>query len=136
MSTEERGRAIVAERSGGFCEASIPGVCLGRADSMHHRVKAGRLWTASNLLHLCGSGTTGCHGHIEANPAWANEEGLWLMAGEESDQTAAHMRWGPMRGWFILDDEGMLAIVSELEPVAGHTTASEWLSARSWGSGT
>ena len=78
---------------------------------MHHRLKRshGGTWAPSNILHLCGDGTRGCHGHIEANPQWANQEGLWLMAGDSPpDQASVHMRWECLRSWFVPDDTGML----------------------------
>jgi hypothetical protein len=109
--TEATGRAIVRERSGGRCELAIPNVCFGTPDTVHHRAKKGQggTWAPSNLITACGSGTTGCHGYVEANPAWAREEGLWLFTGDgEPDQVSAHMRWEMLRGWFRLDDEGML----------------------------
>lgn len=106
---EARARAIVAERSGGRCEAVIEGVCLGRAHSMHHRRKPGRLWNPSNLLHLCGDGTRGCHGWIEAHPTKANELGLWLMNGDGMpSEVSVQMRWESLKSWFVLDDEGSL----------------------------
>lgn len=115
---EARGRAIVAERAGGRCEAAIENVCIVRPGSMHHRFKPGRLWNPSNLLHLCGDGTTGCHGYIEAHPKWANQEGLWLRAGEDPRTSSVHMRWMYERSWWFLDDEGILTHDdSEFEPI-------------------
>jgi hypothetical protein len=66
--SENRCRDIVAQRSGGICEVVREGVCLGRASSMHHRRKHGRVWTPSNVIHVCGDGTTGCHGWIPQRP--------------------------------------------------------------------
>jgi hypothetical protein len=31
---------------------------------MHHRRGAGRVWSVENVVDLCGSGTTGCHGFV------------------------------------------------------------------------
>lgn len=61
-------RELVHERSDGWCEARLPG-CLGRATNCHHVLprSAGGTDTPDNLLDLCGSGTTGCHGWIEHN---------------------------------------------------------------------
>ena len=72
----------VMARSGGRCEARIPGVCQGRATNLHHRRlrSQGGLNTASNILALCGTGSTGCHGHIHARPEWARERGFLLSA--------------------------------------------------------
>lgn len=105
---EARARAIVTARSGGRCEAAVENVCMGQAQSVHHRRKPGRLWNPSNLLHVCGDGTIGCHGWIEAHPERANEDGLWLFAGEDPAETAAHIRWENLRSWYLLDDEGLL----------------------------
>jgi hypothetical protein len=115
---EARARAIVMQRSGGLCEAVVPGVCLGKAASIHHRRKPGRLWNPSNLLHLCGDGTIGCHGWIEAHPALAHEDGLWLFEGEDPATTSCHMRWENQRSWWFLDDEGIFTWdESDYEPL-------------------
>ena len=115
---EAKAREIVRLRSGGRCEAVVPGVCLGQAQSVHHRRKPGRLWNPSNLLHLCGDGTIGCHGWIEAHPELAHAEGLWLFAGEDPESTSCHMRWENARSWWFLDDDGCFTWdESEYEPL-------------------
>lgn len=70
--------AIIERRSGGLCE-----LCGGKATNTHHRRSRGMGGSRDpvtnsvvNLLRLCGSGTTGCHGHIERNRTWAYENGL------------------------------------------------------------
>lgn len=65
---EKQAREIVYERSEGWCEVAVNGFCLGRAGNWHHRGTVGRIWTPANGLHLCGSGTTGCHGWITEHP--------------------------------------------------------------------
>ncbi|SEN88651.1 HNH endonuclease [Nonomuraea pusilla] len=52
-------------------------------DSIHHRVPRGRGGenTAENLLLLCGSGTTGCHGWVESNRAEAYKLGYLVKTG-------------------------------------------------------
>lgn len=82
-------RDLVYARSGGWCEARIPGVCFGQAGNWHHRNAAGRVWTPSNGLHLCGSGTTGCHGWITEHPHAARERGWSLLSGQASRLEAA-----------------------------------------------
>jgi hypothetical protein len=78
-------RQMVLERSGYRCE--ICGNKLGENQfySIHHRIPRGMGGTdredlnlASNLLSLCGSGTTGCHGYIESNRQEAYEKG-WIV---------------------------------------------------------
>lgn len=52
-------------------------------DSIHHRIPRGRGGenTAENLLLLCGSGTTGCHGWVESNRAEAYRLGYLVQTG-------------------------------------------------------
>lgn len=78
-------RELVLGRSGYRCE--ICGNPLGQNQfySIHHRVPRGmggtdrpELNLPSNLLSLCGSGTTGCHGYIESNRQEAYEKG-WIV---------------------------------------------------------
>lgn len=78
-------RISVAMRSRGVCEARIPGVCLGRATNYHHRLPRGQggTDTPACLMHLCGSGTTGCHGWVEHNRALSYELGLLVRMGQD-----------------------------------------------------
>jgi hypothetical protein len=68
------------DRSKGRCEVGIPGVCRGKAESRHHRLDRGQGGPnlIDNLLHLCGSGTTGCHGYIEHHRKESYRKG-WLL---------------------------------------------------------
>jgi hypothetical protein len=129
---EEKARNIVRLRAGGVCEAAIPGICLGRHDTTHHRRKkryADTRWVASNLLGVCGSGTTGCHGYIEAHPSWAQDEGLWLLEGDDPREVSAHIRWAYTRGWWLLDDEGLLTFDGgPTEPISLHPTVRDFFS--------
>ena len=108
--SEEAGRHIVTQRSGGRCEAAVPGICMGAAQSVHHRIKRsqGGTWAPSNLLHVCGDGTIGCHGWIEHHPAKAREHGLDLPAGADTTTETCHMRWECHYGWWFIDNEGMV----------------------------
>lgn len=62
-------------RAGGWCEARIEGVCLGRGDAAHHVKPRSALGKdeLTNLLWVCNSG---CHAHIHRYPEWAREVGL------------------------------------------------------------
>lgn len=108
VTAEERAcRKIVRERSREVCE-----VC-GRAPAtnMHHRKKAGRKWTPSNVLHVCGMGNvSGCHGRIESFPDPAKEQGWWLLP----IQDPAHSRvWLAGRGYCLLADTGEIQEIRE-----------------------
>lgn len=77
-------RQSVIDRSGGWCEACNRAAPM----SIHHRMprKMGGTsieWInkSENLLALCGSGVTGCHGRIESNRAVSYDRGLLLRVG-------------------------------------------------------
>lgn len=80
-------------RSGGRCEVRINMVCRGRAWTRHHRLPRGQGGSndLSNLLHVCGDGTTGCHGYIEHNRTASYEAG-WLV---HMGMDPAQVEWGP-----------------------------------------
>lgn len=85
---ESKARELVYARSGGWCEARISGLCYGRAASWHHRRNRsqGGRWVASNGLHTCGSGTTGCHGALTNPPPGRRpefEDNGWITTAED-----------------------------------------------------
>ena len=48
--------------------------------SIHHRILGNRRdMRASNLITLCGSGTTGCHGWVHSHPQASMEAG-WIVS--------------------------------------------------------
>jgi hypothetical protein len=102
--TERQGRAAVYERSGGVCE-----FCgVRRASSYHHRLKRshGGTWAPSNGLHLCGDGTTGCHGQVEGTPDWAKDHGLWVPSwGDPESQPV----WRHGFGWQFPTADGWIS---------------------------
>lgn len=55
----------------------------------------------SNLLTLCGSGTTGCHGWVEHHPRWAQAHG-WSVPRWQDPAEVAVWTW---RGWVWLRGE-------------------------------
>lgn len=72
------------ERSGGVCER-----CRAkRGESVHHRKlrSRGGQHTLDNCVFACGSGTTGCHGWMHANPAEATATG-WMVPSWEDPAT-------------------------------------------------
>lgn len=78
----------VLERAGYRCECcgKALGERRGEDFSIHHRRCRGMGGTSwfganltSNLLAVCGSGTTGCHGWIETHRAEAMASG-WLVS--------------------------------------------------------
>ncbi|MFI0469270.1 HNH endonuclease [Saccharopolyspora sp. 5N102] len=112
MSTKPtaRTRAVVkhrAERHGWpLCERC--GVALGA--NIHHRRPRGAggskdpaTNTPSNLLLLCGSGTTGCHGWVESYRIIAYRHGWLLHSWQLALDTPVRIH---DRGLVLLDDIG------------------------------
>ena len=56
----------------------------------------------SNALHLCGSGTTGCHGMVTESPARAYDRG-WSVRSRFDTQDVPVVYQGD---WRILTDDG------------------------------
>lgn len=97
----EARRPLVAEilDSRRWCEAQIPGVCLGQATQVHEvltRGRGGSILDPDNLLALCGAGPAGCHPHITGHPKWADLWGFTLPGWEGAEYVAARER---RRAW-------------------------------------
>lgn len=109
--SQHQARRLVRERSGGRCEIALRGVCLGRVHSFHHRVNRsqGGGWSASNGLDLCGTGTTGCHGHVTEHPMDAKRNG-WAVPGWATPAGVPLLYRGE---WVLLDDDGGSVAVEE-----------------------
>lgn len=109
---ETTARRLVYERSNGMCEicAQQPGT------NWHHRRSAGRIWTPENGLHLCGSGTTGCHGWVTEHPAVSRALGWMVSNALRPDAVRAVLAL--VRGrWTRLHPDGRLDVVPwELMP--------------------
>lgn len=117
-------RAAVYERSNGVCE-----LCgASRGSNWHHRKARSQLglWTPANGLHLCGSGTTGCHGWVESHPAFSYENGWRLHTIDEPEAVPVWLSV-PMPAPWLLDDQGDLAPAWHLfGPRAVPSAAPEW----------
>lgn len=84
-------------RAGGHCEVCNVDLTTGRSYSKHHRLPRGRGGTnvLSNLMLVCGTGTTGCHGMIESRRTIAYTRGWLVRTG--IDPAAAPVRIHSMR---------------------------------------
>jgi hypothetical protein len=102
----------VWERDKGLCQRCGKWVALEQRGvafgwSVQHRKHRSRGGDnrMSNLIVLCGSGTTLCHGWVEGNPLAAQEDG-WAVPGwvpnEDIYQHPVSTPWGLC----MLDDEG------------------------------
>lgn len=95
---------LINERSGGVCE-----VCeAAPASNLHHRRARGMGGTRAQihgpewLLHLCGTGTTGCHGYIENHPEISYSKGWKLRRTREPAISPVQLGGR----WYILTPDG------------------------------
>lgn len=96
--------ALVDARDGESCARC--GVSLHVvAGSRHHRKlrSQGGKHAPDNLVLLCGSGTTGCHGWAHANPADARHVGLIVSAYSSPEM---HPVQYPDGAWWFLCSDG------------------------------
>lgn len=102
----EEVRSLVLSRARYLCE-----VCETQAAmNVHHRkprrmggTRDPRINSPANLLALCGSGTTGCHGHIESHRAESYRLG-WLVRWGEDPLEVPFQAIG--QTWWLLDGVG------------------------------
>jgi 5-methylcytosine-specific restriction enzyme A len=101
--------ALLRERSHGRCE-----MCPAPATNTHHRRPRGMggskdpaTNSPSNLVRLCGSGTTGCHGWIERERDAARDRG-WLLHQAQNPATTPILIMGPSGPfvWVLLTPDG------------------------------
>jgi len=99
-----KARQMLAARSNGVCE-----VCRrARATNAQHRKNRsqGGTWDLSNLIHVCGSGTTGCHGAIHANPLKSYANG-WSVRSCFAPADMPALLWTPFGRIYVwLRDDG------------------------------
>jgi len=108
VQVSKKVREQVAERSEGQCENCY--YSLHWSASLHHRTPRGMGGTRrtdinlpSNLLYVCGSGTTGCHGWIESQRTDAMALGLLVPRTSNPVDVPFRDAFGQ---WWVLDVEG------------------------------
>jgi hypothetical protein len=113
-------RMTVMVRAGFRCErcgVSIQSIPM----SIHHRRPRAMGGTTreetnypSNLMALCGSGTTGCHGHLESNRNEAFDFGFIVPQFQMPNNVPVKTY---LQGWVLLNNDGTLT--TTLEPSKG-----------------
>ena len=106
---------LVIERDRGACvrcAAPVTHLERGRAWSIHHRRPRGTGGTSlawvnqpANLIVLCGSGTTGCHGWAERERTKAFDLGLLVSKIGVATAMTTRLKHH-LYGWVLLDNEG------------------------------
>lgn len=105
----KRIRDAVLARDGFCCQRCGVGLRVSDGDySLQHRDNRGmggskRKHTMANLVALCGSATTGCHGHVESEPLESDRLG-WSVPNGAAPEEWPVFRFGssweqPGAGW-------------------------------------
>lgn len=108
-------RLVVDARDAGRCRRC--GHAVGEDFSRHHRIPRGaggssRVDRPSNLVTVCGSGTTGCHGRIESERD-AHKVLGWILPKLNPDIDPETEPLFTIDGWVLLDDQGELVACAE-----------------------
>lgn len=119
MSVSLKTRAVVLDRDEYRCCACGKYVGPFGEYSIHHRrpramggSKRPETDLPGNLIVLCGSGVTGCHGEVERHRVRALADGL-LVSQAVNDPSLIPVRtW---RGEALLDNDGLLVLVANSE---------------------
>jgi hypothetical protein len=129
MTVTQRTVDLVLARDGNRCARCGNHVHgeRGYGWSIHHRrprgsggTSLGWVNTPGNLLTLCGSGTTGCHGWCETHRETARHHGF--LVPRNAYYTAAQVPvLHAVYGWVLLDDAGGLTQLAD--GVAAETMA-------------
>ena len=120
-------RARLSDRADASCE-----ICgRYRASNGHHRKNRsqGGDHRLSNLLLLCGSGTTGCHGWVTEHPAEAKRNGWAVWPTDDPASVPVLYR----THWVRLDDEGNCHLLQKgsIRNALGHLHIADDITAES-----
>jgi hypothetical protein len=115
MTIRRAQRDKLRERADCRCE-----ICGWPGNNAHHRKNRsqGGEDELSNLLLLCGSGTTGCHGWVTSHPAESKRLGLSVWRSDEPEFVPVMYRGS----WARLDNVGQVHLLrrGEVRNELGH----------------
>lgn len=133
-------RDAVLRRDDGRCVVCFQAVAVEDGDrmrplsgwySLQHRVARGMggrsvIDEPYNLLTVCGTGTTGCHGRIESNPEWARAQGYRVDSWEAPETVPVEVCVAPgIYAWHGLDDDHRFSLRGAVPPGTRLTTNTE-----------
>jgi hypothetical protein len=110
---ESAGRKALEKRVGDdkLCEVRLFGICFGRGGNAHHRQNRSQQgkWDVRNLLWVCGSGSTGCHGALTNTNGRRKEfeHYGWIIPSHGNPAAVEVYMWHDgRRDWFLLREDG------------------------------
>lgn len=111
----QRLRRLVQDRDQGCC-VRCGHYCLNEPHSVHHRQPKGMggrkgADTPSNLILLCGSGSTGCHGYVHSRADRSRDLGYLVRSRHDP---ATSPLWRPPDEWVLLTVDGAVVPVTAI----------------------
>ena len=113
-------REIVMQRADSRCELCGAFSFGFMGYSFHHRKPRGMGGTKnkksekpSNIILLCGSGTTGCHGRVESMRDWSRDNGILVCQSDDPLQVKIKL----LVGWCHLLDDGSYVTTGGVYPI-------------------
>lgn len=111
LQVTEETRFLVYARAGYRCERCFKKLLGVFGASVHHRrprmmggSKKPELHKPANLIVLCGSGTSGCHGWVESNRDKAREHGYLIHKVSSAEEIPFRDNAGI---WYLIDNNGL-----------------------------
>jgi len=111
LKVTEETRFVVFSRAGYRCERCFTKLAGVFGASVHHRrprmmggSRKPELHYPANLIVLCGSGNTGCHGWVESNRDRSREHGYLINKVESASSIPFRDNAGI---WYLIDNEGL-----------------------------
>lgn len=104
-------RTLIYQRDGMRCFRCGRTLANGGYSIQHRRARGmggtsdASVHSPANLILLCGSGTTECHGQVEGREADDNVNGYWLRAGQSPESTPVRHAW---LGSVLLGEDGSI----------------------------
>lgn len=108
---------LVDERDAYRCQRCGAHLAITAGSRHHRQLRRHGDHSPANLILLCGSGTTGCHGWVHAHPAQARQLGLMVRGSDVA--AAVPVYRGLTRRWTLQSKDGRL--IAMLHETAQHT---------------
>lgn len=110
LKVDEETRFIVFARAGYRCERCFKQLHGVFGVSVHHRrprmmggSRNEKLHLPANLIVLCGSGTSGCHGWVESNRDKSRDHGYLIQKVDSAEIIPFRDDAGM---WYLIDNNG------------------------------
>lgn len=121
MPVAPKDARLIDERDGGKCV-----ICGWQATNKHHRKpRKHKDDSPANMLSLCGSGTTGCHGWVTSHPKDAYAHGWSIRTNDDPTEIPilVRSRNGDPNVWVLHNNDGTQIRITQRDAIERLTNA-------------